>query len=157
MLTGKPEPTWKIANNKIVPLGTTVGSASSTLASADLQAAAAPESSVNPSADIFRFDAAGGTDVVRGLDFSQGDSIVLHDYARGTFHAQAGGNPLTVSADGTSVTIDHLDDLRELDAASTAVSIREGNDDTLVLDISQPAGAHTIQLLDFAHTYLNLA
>ena len=43
--------------------------------------------------------------MVQGLDFSQGDGIVLQDYAGGTFHAQAGGNPLTVSADGTSVTI----------------------------------------------------
>ena len=83
----KVMPDWHVADNAIVPLGTTAGSASSTLAATDLQSAAAPEPSINPSADIFRFDSARGTDVVRGLDLSQGDSIVRHDYARGTFHA----------------------------------------------------------------------
>ena len=32
--------------------------------------------------------------------------------------------------------------------------IREGNNDTLVMDIDQPAGVHTIQMLDLAHLYL---
>ena len=91
---------------------------------------------------------------MRGLNFSQGSSIVLHDYANGTFHAHTGGNPLTVSADGTSVTIDNLDDLRELDQASRAVNVSEGKNDTLVIEIDQPgAGHHMVQILDIAHAY----
>ena len=99
---------------------------------------------------MFRFDSARGTDVVRGLDSSQGDSVVRQDDARGTFHNKAGGNPLTVSADGTSVTIDQ----RELDRASSAGHSREGTNDTLALDIDQPGGGHMVQVLDIAHAYL---
>ena len=92
--------------------------------------------------------------MVRGLDSSQGDSVVRQDDARGTFHAKAGGNPLTVSADDTSVTIDQVDHLRELDRASSAVHSREGTNDTLALDMDQPGGGHMVQVLDIAHAYL---
>ena len=146
---------WDVADNKIVPVGTAPDSTSAALAHAatpDLFSTGAPEPSINPSADMFRFDSARGTDVVRGLDFSQGDSVVRQDDARGTFHAKAGGNPLTVSADGTSVTIDQAP--RELDRASSAVHSREGTNDTLALDMDQPGGGHMVQVLDIAHAYL---
>jgi hypothetical protein len=154
VLTSKVGPTWHIADNNIVPVGRSVGSASSTLASADLQAAAAPEPSINPSADMFRFDSTRGTDVVRGLDSSQGDGVVRQDDARGTFDAKAGDSPLTVSADGTSVTIDQVDNLRELDRASSAGHSRESRNDTLALDMDQPGGGHMVQVLDIAYGYL---
>ena len=154
--TDKAEPTWTMSGNKIVPLGTTASYATSLAAAAPLAAeaevAATALTAVSTSADVFRFDAKGSPDVVRGLDLDGGESLVLHDYARGTFHDQAGGNALAV-ANGTSVTIDHLDDLRELDQASSAVHIREGRNDTLIIDIDQPGPDHVVRILDMAHAY----
>ena len=92
--------------------------------------------------------------MVRGLDLSQGDRFVRHDDASGNFDAKAGGNPLTVSADDTSVTIDQVDHLRELDRASSAGHSRESRNDTLALDIDQPSGGQMVQALDIAHAYL---
>ena len=51
------------------------------------------------------------------------------------------------------MTIDHLDDLRELDQASSAVHVREGRNDTLIIDIDQPGPDHVVQILDLAHAY----
>ena len=86
-----------------------------------------------------------------GLDFTEGDVIELYNYKGGTFHAQRGGNELIVTINGA--VIDSVADLRELDTASDAVHIRQGSNDTLVMDIDQPAGVHTIQILNFAHLY----
>ncbi len=115
--------------------------------------AAAQKVSADAFGDTFRFDAAGKTDKVRGLNFDDGDRIVLHDYAKGTFHDQAGGNPLAVSGKGASVTLDSLNDLRELDRASSAVHVRQDKYDTLIIDIDQPGPDHTIRIIDMAHAY----
>ena len=130
-----PEPTWNVSGNTIVPTGTTL--------------ATLPGQSSNP--NVHRFDAAGPTDVVSGLNFSAGDRIEFHDYKGGTFHAQKGGNDLVVTI--TGAIIDSVADLRELAAASDVVSIRQGSNDTLVIDIDQPGGMHSVQLLEFAHVY----
>jgi hypothetical protein len=156
--TDNAEPGWTISNNKIVPLGTSVGNVPSTPSDPDPD----PEPS-NPSdpsdptgngrANTFSFDARGATDVVRNLDFSENDKIVLHDYARNTFQAQSGGNPLAVTSNGSQVTIDSWEDLRELDSASRNVTVREGNDDTLIIDVTQSGAHHMVQILDWAHDY----
>ena len=94
---------------------------------------------------------SGPTDVAEKVDFSEGDAIELFGYKGGTFFGQKGGNELAVTING--VVIDSLDDLRELDAASAKVSIRDGGHDTLVMDIEQPAGVHSIQMTELAHLY----
>jgi hypothetical protein len=81
--------------------------------------------------------------------------IELFGYKGGTFHAQKGGNDLVVTIHGA--VLDSLDDLRELDAASDMVHIRQGSNDTLVMDIDQPTGVHTIEMPDIAHLYYALA
>ena len=141
--TNKAEPTWTIANNTIVPMGTTVAEAQALLDS--------DQDPGNGQPDLFRFDAVGPTDVLNGLDFTEGDVIELYNYKGGTFHAQRGGNELIVTINGA--VIDSVADLRELDTASDAVHISQGSNDTLVMDIDQPAGVHTIQILNLAHEY----
>ncbi len=149
-------PSWTISNNHIVSTGTTVPQAEALLdptpappnPPSDL-----PDPVGNGHADTFRFDAVGSPDVVKGLVFGEGDRIVLENYARGTFQGTAGGNVLDVTSDGTSVTIDSLADIRELDAASADVHTRLGGLDKLVLDIDQAGGLHSIQLVAMAHNY----
>jgi parallel beta-helix repeat protein len=179
-LTKKAEPGWSIANNKIVSIGTSVKTAEGLApkagapdavkaAGAASAAASAPESSLASSlasssasssvgdghADIFRFNSKNGTDKVSGLHFGEGDKLVLQEFDRGTFHDQAGGNPLVVKFDGMLTKIDSLADLRELDKASPKVSIHTSGD-TLVLDIDQKAGHHVLDLAGLGHAYADL-
>jgi hypothetical protein len=53
--------------------------------------------------------------------------------------------------------IDSLADIRELDAASAKVHVRDGGSDTLVIDIDQKAGTHSIEIHDMAGAYFDLA
>jgi hypothetical protein len=129
----KGEPGWNVTGNHIVPTGTRL---------ADID---------HSGGHTYRFDAIGAADVVSGLDFGGGDVIELYNYPGGTFHAQRGGNDLKVTIHGA--VLDSTADLRELDAASNAVTIHRGSGDTLVIDIDQPTGAHSLHLLEFAHAY----
>lgn len=176
--TGKSEPGWTIANNKIVSVGTSLktaeslapgagapdsvksaGAASSATASvAETLSAdtAAAKVAADGAADTFRFDGNKGTGgQVNGLDFDTGDRLVLRHFDAGTFEALAGGNPLQVSAAGTMAKIDSLLDLRELDRASSKVSVHSDGD-TLVLDIAQKGADHVIELAGLAHAYADL-
>ncbi len=139
---------WTIADNKIVPVGTTLAEARALLHPTD-------PGPGNGQPDLFRLDALGPTDVIDKLDFTEGDVIELFGYKGGVFHAQKGGNDLVVTVKGAF--LDSLDDLRELDAASEGVHIRQGSNDTLVMDIDQPAGVHSIEMLDIAHLYFGVA
>ena len=112
--TDKPEPGWIMANNTIVPLGTTPDNPPDP---------PDPTDPGNGRPDLFRFDNAGPADVV-SVDFSEGDVIELFGYKGGAFHAQSGGNELIVTVNGA--VLDSLADLRELDTASAAVTIRRG-------------------------------
>ncbi len=153
---------WTIANNKIVPVGTTLADVTGPTSPPPPPPPAPPPptspppppppvQSGNGQADHFRFDAAGPTDVVNRLDFGEGDTIELYNYKGGTFHAQKGGNVLVVTIKGA--IIDSMADLHELEAASDAVHIRQGSNDTLVMDIDQPAGVHSIEMTNMAHLY----
>ena len=93
--------------------------------------------------------------MVNDLHFAEGDVIELYNYKGGTFHAQKGGNVLVVTIKGA--ILDSLADLHELDTASDAVHISQGSNDTLVMDIDQPAGVHTIEMTNMAHLYYEVA
>ena len=105
-----------MANNTIVPLGTTPDNRRTRPILRTRPDPPDPTDPGNGRPDLFRFDDAGPTDVVSGLDFSEGDVIELFGYRGGAFHAQSGGNELIVTVNGA--VLDSLDDLRELDAAS---------------------------------------
>lgn len=142
---GKTVPAdWIISGNTIIPLG-------------DQPSPPPPPPPPPPPAapardpEHYRFDKSGPTDVVTGLDFGKGDTIELYGFKGGTFYGQKGGNFLLVTVNGA--LLDSVEDLRELDAASPKVSIHDGGNDTLVIDIDQPGGMHSIELLAFAHVY----
>ena len=136
---------WHISD-KLIPVGSTLAQAQALLGNGAqaVLASVASDASEPAQGDTYSFDAMGKADVVRGLDFGAGDQILLHDFAAGTF----GG-----ADDGTSATIGSLDALRALDEASSAVSLRAGNDGALVIDIEQPGPDHVIRLVDLAHEY----
>ncbi len=142
---------WTISD-KIIPLGSTLAEANAAMAKLQGAPEAAPQAAqaAVSEADTFRFDAKGAPDRVSGVDFDRGDTVVLHDYAKGTF---AGGSALGASADGTSVTVDGLSELRALDKASSAVKVHAGSDDTIVIDIHQGGSQHTVLLAGLAHEY----
>ena len=160
--SGNPR-TWEVADNKIVKIGTTVRSATTTASANDDSRSAAP--AVEPAfagegdgdAQTFRFDGdqPGRTpDTISGFDFGEGDKIVLIDYAARTFAGKGGGNKLDVSLDGTYVKIDSAADLQELATQSAAVGVFEGEDDTLVIEIAQRGEpAQVIQIAGFADDY----
>jgi len=179
--TDKGEPGWTIANNKIVSIGTSVRTAeslapsagasssvgaaassssasSSTEAAAKVAVAPAAAAADDGQAETFRFDgnkATKGSGHVDGFDFAAGDKLALIHYDAGTFHGKAGGNYLAASLDGTFVKIDSYADLRELDQASSKVSVH-ADGDTLVIDIDQKGADHTIELAGLGHVYADL-
>jgi hypothetical protein len=177
--TGKSEPGWTISNNKLVSVGTSLKTAESLAPSAgapdSVKAAGAAASVATASvaetlsadtttakvvadaaADTFRFDGQKGTGGhVDGLDFDGGDRMVLRHFDANTFAALADGNPLQVSGAGTFAKIDSLLDLRELDRASSKVSVHSDGD-TLVLDIAQKGADHVIELAGLGHAYADL-
>lgn len=101
--------------------------------------------------DVFRFsgsDVNGWTRVVaRNVDLGTGDEIQFTGYDQGTFKQQSGGNPLQVSGDGLTATIDSRADIKELIAASPDISTQNW-DDTLALIIKQDDGVHSVILHD---------
>lgn len=104
----------------------------------------------NGHSDIFRFDGqTASRSRVGGLDFSEGDEIRLVDFPRGTFNHVPGGNDLEVSADGSSVVIDSLTDLQELDTLSPALRVRDLGDSGIQITINQPG--HDKLVLTFDH------
>ena len=99
---------------------------------------------------------AKGTNVSRlDLDFDDRDALVFHDYKGGTFKQVAGGNPLQVSGDGTWARVDSIADLKELDTASTVVSISASKaTDVVTVSITTGDAVHKIALEGLAHDYL---
>ena len=90
--------------------------------------------------DQFHFDAASldglTVDRIADVSFAEGDTIVLANFAAGTFAGIAGGNALGVTANGSKATINSLADIRELDLASDAVVVtRVGATDTLAITV----------------------
>ena len=108
---------------------------------------------VSNSADVFRFDANGDRTWCGGWTSAGANSIVLQDYARGTFHDQAGGNPLTVSAEAPRSRSTIWAICGSSIGPRARVHIREGRNDTLVLEIDQRGSGHVVQILDIAHAY----
>jgi hypothetical protein len=176
--TDKGEPGWTISNNKIVSIGTSVktaeslapnagasssvaapASSPSEVAAAKVAVASAPAAAAadDGHADVFRFDGekAKGSGHVDGLDFAAGDKLALIHYDAGTFHGHAGGNYLAAALDGTFAKIDSFADLRELDQASSKVSVH-ADGDTLVIDIDQKGADHAIELAGLGHVYADL-
>jgi len=133
---------WEISD-KLVAAGTTLEGARSALA--DLQAA--PGSGAE--GDVFHFVAKiGGIDSVAGVDFDGGDTVVLDGYRTGTFKGEF------ASADGTSVTIDSLADLKAIDQDSKAMNIHPGQYDSIAMVIHQgSAGYHLLQLQGLGSDY----
>ena len=156
---------WNVANNKIVPIGTTAQNAPSVPSTPDDDDEPSPGPSPTPTPDdggdgrarTYRFDGDQvdrSPDTISGFDFGEGDRIVLTDYARGTFKGKAGGNKLDVSGDGTYARINSDADIRELDSASTAVRVLEGQDDALVIGITQRGEPeHLLQIAGYADDY----
>ena len=98
--------------------------------------------------DVFRFDGGdvrGWTkEIARNVDLTR-DELEFSGYDRGTFKGIGGGNPLSVSADGTSATIDSRADVKELIAASPDISTQKWGS-TLALIIDQDDGTHSVVL-----------
>ncbi|MFO1144170.1 MAG: right-handed parallel beta-helix repeat-containing protein [Amaricoccus sp.] len=146
-----PPADWIIENNQIVARGTTIDHLPDPKPDPD----PTPPTVGNGQADTFRFSSApGSTDVADRVNFDEGDVIRLENYRGGTFFGQKGGNLLIVTIHGA--VIDSLADLRELQAASPKVHVSDGGDNSLVLDIEQRSGVHSIHLPGLAHAYFDL-
>lgn len=127
---------------------TTTTTSSNTTTSSDLG---------NGHADEFRFDGAkltgGATKTVSGIDFSEGDKIVLVNYDNGTIKDVEGGNLVWNNSAGTYVKIDSVADLHEIVNASSKISAKVSGD-VLTLDVAQNDGVHHIVLNGLGHDYL---
>ena len=110
----------------------------------------------NGKADEFRFDAAkisgGATKTATGLDFSEGDKIVLVHYDKDTIKDVEGGNLVWNNPEGTYVKIDSLTDIQEIVAASPKIAAKVTGDD-LTLSIAQNDGTHHIVLDGLGQQY----
>ncbi len=162
--TGTKEAGWKIADNKIVALGSSVAAPKAIAVDAPSAPEAEPEPAApigpkpptsslgNNDADTFRFDGykKGGT---VSADFGEGDRIVLINYDKDTFSHLRGGNDLRVSLDGTYTVLDTIADAAELDKASAEVSLRKSGD-ALVLRIAQDWGTQEVALKGYADAFL---
>ena len=135
---------------------TTATTAAAATTSTTASSAATSLSSGNGLADEFRFkgtDLSGGDKTSKiAADFSDGDTIVLINYAKGTFEDVSGGNVLHNSADGTYVKIDSVTDLRELASSSDAISAKVSGD-TLTLDVAQASGTHHLVFEGLGHAF----
>ena len=145
---------WTIANNKIVPLGTTGGS------SGGGSVAPAPPSlpAGDGGADDFRYNGNNidGTERVtfKNVDFKEGDRIILSNFDNGTFRHYAGDNVVTVNADRNWVRIDSLTDIQELVTASPDVkAVFQTTNNTLVMRIEQDDGTLDIAMPGYAAAY----
>jgi len=88
---------------------------------------------------------AGADFTLRGVDFSEGDTIVFRGFDRGTFEGRSGGNPLDVWNGGYGARVNALEDLKELAAMSSDVSARTSGD-LLVLEIEQGRDEHEVRI-----------
>ena len=165
---GKSSPGgWTISGNRIVALGTDADTGSSKGGSVAKPAApAAPEAPATPDdgaegngkADNFRFLGSkvdGKTSVTfQGVDFGEGDRILLQDFDKGTFLDFAGGsgNKVLNNAAKTYVRIDSLTDIQEIVTASKELSA-SFQKDVLQLKIAQDDGTLTISLPGLADDY----
>jgi len=102
-------------------------------------------------ADAFRFngfDQGAGqhaTDTVFDLDFGKGDSLVLYDYAAGSF-ASTGAHGAAVldtgEGAGSGAVVNSMAALVDLVNASADVTARRGGLNDLIVDITQANGSH---------------
>jgi hypothetical protein len=143
-------PAWTISDNAVVKLNWNIGDST-----------VDPWAGVrgNGQADEFRYKgswvAAGDrTDVNANVNFEEGDTIVLINYAAGTFKGVWQGNKLDVSSAGDYAKIDSLVDLQELASTSPKLSAIV-SDDTLTLHITQPGGVHDIVLEGLGHAFVS--
>ena len=116
-------------------------------------------------ADQFRIDGRTTSepdrDIIRDLDFCEGDVLVLFGFAPGTFDDKDGlletgvGNDLDITGSGgfygEGARIDSIADLVELVEFSSGVVARQGNGNSLVLEID---GGQTIVLKGLYHDYI---
>ena len=150
---------WTIANNKIVPVGATpadVAGRPRLPPPADRRRRPPPpppptDKSGNGQADHFRFDAAGPRTSSTASTSAKATRSSSTTTRAGPFTPKKGGNVLVVTIKGA--IIDSMADLHELEAASDAVHIRQGSNDTLVMDIDQPAGVHSIEMTNIASLF----
>ena len=108
-------------------------------------------------ADQFRFNGfdvgPGGraTDTVFDLNFGKGDSLVLYDYAAGSF-ASSSAHGATIldtgEGAGSGAVVNSMAALVDLVNASADVTAHRAGLDNLVVDISQPNGSHESIVLD---------
>lgn len=118
-----------------------------TTASTATESAAAEESRVDGR------DVDGATRfAIDGLDFGGGDTLVLSHFERGTFQGISDENALAIWDNSRAVRIDALADVRELDRASSDVTV-DVSDDTLILQIQQDDGLARIALDGHGHAY----
>mgnify|MGYP005854970017 CR=1 FL=1 len=82
--------------------------------------------------------------VVEGLDFGEGDALVLRDFHRDTFQDKWGGNPVNTFVNRTSVRIDDAMDIQELAAFSPRVTASVNADDAVVLAVTHNRGVAEI-------------
>ncbi len=152
---------WSVGGNKIVTLGTKASNAPSRDSSDDQNSGGtrAPQagSDGNGRAESFRFDGdkVNGLDrdKVAGLDFGEGDKLVLIDYDRDTFDDEwKDSNFVANNQAGTFVRIDSLADIHELAAESRDIDV-DARGDTLVLTIDQNSGTHQIGLEGLGGSY----
>jgi hypothetical protein len=150
---------WTISGNKIVALGTDAGSSSAGSGSGgSVSKPVAPVDPVdgNGSADVFRYNGQNvdgkKTTTFSGVDFKEGDTIVLTKFDAGTFHHHAGGNPMAISSDKSYAKLNSLTDIQELVDASKDLSAIFQKD-TLILRVAQDDGTLDIALPGFADDY----
>jgi len=153
---------WSLSSNKLVSLDTKASGAvkdapsKAPVLEAPAQGGSQPGGSGD--ADDFRFntgDKISGKRSVTfdGVDFDEGDRIILNKFEGGTFLDHAGGNIVVNNPEKTYVRIDSLTDLHEIVAASKRVTAHTQSNDTLVLHVEQSKGSLDILLPGLAKAY----
>ena len=90
----------------------------------------------------------------KGVDFGEGDRILLRNFDAGTFRHYAGDNKMAIDASKTYAQLNSLTDVQELVAASQDVSaVFRAANDTLVVRIAQDDGVLEIALPGLADAY----
>ncbi len=157
---------WSVGGNKIVARGEKASQTPSrdSGTSGDdsgggAKAPQAPQAGLDGDgrAETFRFDGDNvkglDRDKVAGLDFGEGDKLVLIDYDRNTFDDEwKDSNYVANSLDGRFVRIDSLADIHEIAAESRDIDV-DVRGDTLVLTIDQNSGTHQISLEGLGGSY----
>jgi hypothetical protein len=120
-------------------------------------------------ADQFRISGrdGAGDDFISDLRFEQGDKLVLYGFVPGTFDDKDGiietgvGNDLDITSEfptnplnyGEGAVIDSLADIVELVEFSDGVTARQGQGNTLILEIDDGTGVQTIYLKHLFNDY----